>query len=250
MEAIVAQARGRPWEADLVVMEAQSADAAGELRRGGELFDRASGLYAAAGEDGSFIGHQALELVLAGEAANGLKLITPLPPVGPVNDLSKVDMLYALAETGQARRMQALLDLTLRRGPLDTTLNTVFAPTARGALALARGRARDALSALSPAAPMEGRDNAAPYLRGRIDLALNDAAGAAREFHKVIDRPGVDPWDIRHALAWLGLARAEAMQGRLADSRRDYQRFLGLWRNADTDVPVLIEARRELAKLG
>jgi DNA-binding winged helix-turn-helix (wHTH) protein/tetratricopeptide (TPR) repeat protein len=249
VETIVAQARGRPWEADLAVADAQSADAAGELRRGEELFDRAKGLYAAAGEDGSLIGHQALDLVLAGKPAAGLKLITPLPPVGPVMDLGKVDMVYALAEAGQARRMKALLGQFLEDRPLDTTLNTVFAPAARAALDLAQGRAQDALVDLAPAAPLEARDNAAPYLRGRIDLALKDGAGAAREFHKVIDHPGVDPWDIRHALAWLGLARAEALQSRHGDSRRDYRRFLDLWRNADPDVPVLLQARTELRAL-
>jgi DNA-binding winged helix-turn-helix (wHTH) protein/tetratricopeptide (TPR) repeat protein len=249
MEAAVAQARGRPWEADLTVVQAQSAYAAGEIRRGDALFDRAKGLYAAAGEDGSLIGHQALDRVLAGEPAAGLKLITPPPPIGPVMDLAKVDMVYALGEAGQARRMQALLGHYLKQMPLDTTLNTVFAPAARAALDLAQGRARDALIDLAPAAPLEARDNAAPYLRGRIDLALNDGAGAAREFHKVIDHPGVDPSDIRHALSWLGLARAEALEKRYGDSRRDYERFLALWRNADPDVPVLARARSELSAL-
>jgi tetratricopeptide (TPR) repeat protein len=132
---------------------------------------------------------------------------------------------------------------------LDTTLNTVFAPAARAGLDLAAGNARQALTELSPAAPYEGRDNAVAYLRGRIDMALADGSGAAREFHKVIDRAGVDPEDIRHPLAWLGLARAEALQSRYADSRRDYQRFLTLWRDADADAPVLIKAREELRAL-
>jgi DNA-binding winged helix-turn-helix (wHTH) protein/tetratricopeptide (TPR) repeat protein len=249
LDAIVAQARGRPWEADLTAEQAQDAYAAGELRRGDELFDRAKGLYAAAGEDGSFIGHEALDLVLAGEPAAGVKLITPLPPIGPVMDLAEVDMFYALGESGQARRMQALLGHYLKQMPLDTTLNTVFAPAARAALDLAQGRARDALTALAPAAPLEARDNTAPYLRGRIYLALGDGAGAAREFHKVTDHPGVDPWDIRHALAWLGLARAEALERRYGDSRLHYERFLGLWRNADPDAPVLLRAKSELGAL-
>jgi DNA-binding winged helix-turn-helix (wHTH) protein/tetratricopeptide (TPR) repeat protein len=249
LDAIVAQARGRPWEADLTAEQAQDAYAAGELRRGDELFDRAKGLYAAAGEDGSFIGHEALDLVLAGEPAAGLKLITPLPPIGPVMDLAEVDMFYALGESGQARRMQALLGHYLKQMPLDTTLNTIFAPAARAALDLAQGRARHALIDLAPAAPLEARDNTVPYLRGRIYLALDDGVGAEREFHKVTDHPGVDPWDIRHALAWLGLARAEALERRYGDSRRDYARFLALWRNADPDVPVLLRARSELHAL-
>jgi DNA-binding winged helix-turn-helix (wHTH) protein/tetratricopeptide (TPR) repeat protein len=248
-DAIVAQARGRSWEPALVDMQASAAMAAGQLRRGADLFEKARGLSAAAGEDGAMVGHESLDLVLAGETAAGLKLITPLPPHGPVMDASQVDLFYALGEAGEARRERALLQSWLDAFPMDTTLNTVFAPAARAALDLAGGHARQALTELSPAAPYEGRDNAVAYLRGRIDLALADGSSAAREFHKVIDRAGVDPEDIRHPLAWLGLARAEALQSRYADSRRDYQRFLTLWRDADADAPVLIKARAELRAL-
>ena len=50
-------------------------------------------------------------------------------------------------------------------------------------------------------------------------------------------------------LARLGLARAAALTGDIARSRGAYQDFLALWKDADPDVPVLIEARAEYAKL-
>jgi tetratricopeptide (TPR) repeat protein len=247
--AVIADGRGHPWEPSLVQLEARAAYAAGQMRRGDDLFERAAGLYAATGEDPDFLGHQALALALAGELDRASRLVaSPLLPGAPVN-LSRVSMLYALSEAGQLRRATSLLDQFRRDGPQDTTLNTVFAPVASATLDLTQGRARVALADLSPAAPFEARDNAAPYLRGRIYLALKDGAAAAAEFRKVIDRRGVDPEDIRHPLAWLGLARAEAMEGRFADSRRDYLKFVDLWRDADPDVPVLIQARAELQAL-
>jgi cytochrome c-type biogenesis protein CcmH/NrfG len=51
------------------------------------------------------------------------------------------------------------------------------------------------------------------------------------------------------ALAHLGLARAYAMQGDAAKAKAAYQDFLTLWKDADPDIPVLIAAKSEYAKL-
>jgi hypothetical protein len=39
------------------------------------------------------------------------------------------------------------------------------------------------------------------------------------------------------------------MQGDKANARGMYQNFLDLWKNADSDIPVLQQARAEFAKL-
>ena len=51
------------------------------------------------------------------------------------------------------------------------------------------------------------------------------------------------------ALAHLGLARAYVLQGDAAKARAAYQDFLTLWKDADPDIPVLIAAESEYAKL-
>jgi eukaryotic-like serine/threonine-protein kinase len=51
------------------------------------------------------------------------------------------------------------------------------------------------------------------------------------------------------ALAHLGLARAYALQGEPAKARTAYQDFLTLWKDADADIPILIAAKAEYAKL-
>ena len=50
-------------------------------------------------------------------------------------------------------------------------------------------------------------------------------------------------------MAQLGLARAAAAAGDTAKSRRAYQDLLALWKDADPDVPVLVQAKVEYAKL-
>jgi hypothetical protein len=49
-------------------------------------------------------------------------------------------------------------------------------------------------------------------------------------------------------LARLGLARAAALAGDITKSRRAYQDFLALWKDADPDMPILIQARAEYAQ--
>jgi len=51
------------------------------------------------------------------------------------------------------------------------------------------------------------------------------------------------------ALAHLGLARAYVLQGDTVKARAAYQDFLTLWKDADPDMPIVIAAKAEYAKL-
>jgi hypothetical protein len=85
--------------------------------------------------------------------------------------------------------------------------------------------------------------------RGRAYLALGNGSAAAAEFQKIVDHPGIVGINPIGALAHVGLARADAMQGDTAKSRAAYQDFLTLWKDADPDIPILIAAKSEYAKL-
>lgn len=39
------------------------------------------------------------------------------------------------------------------------------------------------------------------------------------------------------------------MQGDTAQARKSYQDFLTLWKDADPDIPILLEAKREFDKV-
>jgi len=51
------------------------------------------------------------------------------------------------------------------------------------------------------------------------------------------------------ALAKLGLARAYALEGDPSKARVAYQDFFALWKDADTNIPILVAAKSEYAKL-
>ena len=69
------------------------------------------------------------------------------------------------------------------------------------------------------------------------------------EFRKILDHPGVVQNEPIGALAHLGLGRAYALAGDNEKAKTAYQDFLALWKNADTDVPILMQAKAEYAKL-
>jgi Tfp pilus assembly protein PilF len=87
------------------------------------------------------------------------------------------------------------------------------------------------------------------YLRGLAYLQLRQGSEAAVEFQKILDHRGIVINSPIGALAHLQLARAYTMQGDTAKARAAYQDFLTLWKDADPDIPVLVAAKSEYAKL-
>jgi hypothetical protein len=90
-------------------------------------------------------------------------------------------------------------------------------------------------------------------------LAAGQGSAAAAEFQKIIDHSGI-VWNCwTGALAHVGVARANALQAKnsqgadadLARSRAlaAYKDFFAFWKDADSDIPVLKEAKAEYAKL-
>jgi eukaryotic-like serine/threonine-protein kinase len=87
------------------------------------------------------------------------------------------------------------------------------------------------------------------YVRGEAYLAAHQGSEAAAEFQKILDHRGIVLNEPIGALAHLQIGRAYAMQGDTAKARAAYQDFLTLWKDADPDIPILIAAKAEYAKL-
>lgn len=87
------------------------------------------------------------------------------------------------------------------------------------------------------------------YQRAQAYLAAGEPAKAAAEFQKLGDRRGWDEWGVFAPLAQLGLARAYAGQGGREKSRKAYDDFFTMWKAADSNIPILRQARAEYKKL-
>ena len=87
------------------------------------------------------------------------------------------------------------------------------------------------------------------YVRGNAYLKAGRGIDAVQAFQRLLDMKNVITVDPIMPLAKVGLARAYVMAGDQARARVAYQDFLGLWKDADPDVPVLREVKAEYAKL-
>jgi tetratricopeptide (TPR) repeat protein len=130
-------------------------------------------------------------------------------------------------------------------------------PTIRATLALNKGDAKQAQEILQTASGYEAcvpqiYANTAPvpypaYVRGLAYLKAGQAAKAVGEFETILR---IYNWQYPiEAQAHLQLARAYAMQGDTAKAKTAYEDFLTLWKDADPDIPILIAAKAEYAKL-
>ncbi len=160
-----------------------------------------------------------------------------------------VPAAMALAAAGDGDRAQALILQLARRRPEDTIVNQVWVPVVRALVSLSRGEAEEAIRVLGPAVPYD-RANLDPMLvRANAFLQAKRTAEAKEEFGRVVALRARFPFDPACALAQLGLARAHAVAGEEGQSRDAYQVVLGLWKDADSDIPLLKEAMAEEANL-
>jgi predicted Zn-dependent protease len=128
----------------------------------------------------------------------------------------------------------------------------------RAAAALKRNNPDDAVEMLKPAAPHDVYSPQAVYIRGLAYLAARNGTEAANEFQKIVDHRGIH-WQFQpvlpretgplRAMAFVGVARGAALAGDTPRARKAYQDFLALWKDADPDIPILVDARKEYATL-
>jgi tetratricopeptide (TPR) repeat protein len=195
------------------------------------------------------------------EAAQGLKRY-------PASQGVEVEAALAFAMAGDAERAESLAEDLNKRFPLDTQMQSLWLPAITAQLALKRKNPAVALNALQAATPIElglipfvaNLSCLYPtYIRGEAYLAAGQGSAGAAEFQKILDHSGI-VWNCwTGALAHLGIARANALQARTsqgadADAARvralaAYKDFLTLWKDADPDIPILIAAKAEYAKL-
>jgi eukaryotic-like serine/threonine-protein kinase len=175
------------------------------------------------------------------------------------NNSWEAESLSAIAfglagDSAQSERLAA--DLS-KRFPENTTVQFLYLPIARAAVALHSGDATRSIDALAASAPYELAETNYSftfslypvYLRGQADISAKQGAAALAEFQKIIDHSSVVGNESIGALAHLGLARGYALLGDSMKAKSAYQDFFALWKNADPDVPILKQAKAEFAKL-
>ncbi len=251
MEREAQWAGGKPREHNMLAAEADAAAFLGKLagareirRRAVEVAQRANLKETAAG----ITARQAMtEAVFGCFRQAREQAAAALAVARSRNTLPQAATTLALA--GDAAQAQKLIEELGQRFPVDTLINALWMPTARAAIEIKRGNAAKAIEGLRAAAPYELGSLWPIYVRGRAYLGAKAGTEAAAEFQKILNHRGVAPASPLYPLAHLGLGRAWALAGDTARSRKAYQDFLALWKDADPDIPILQEAQQEYAKL-
>jgi serine/threonine protein kinase/Flp pilus assembly protein TadD len=152
----------------------------------------------------------------------------------------------ALALCGEVSQARLLVDETIKLYPDDTVINAIWVPVIRAAIELQRGNASRAIELLQPASRYESAAEYWPqYLRGSSYVKLGRGAEAAAEFQKILDNRGQGSLSPLYPMAYLGLARAWGAAGDRSRSRKASDDFFALWKDADPDLRVLIDAKKE-----
>jgi tetratricopeptide (TPR) repeat protein len=185
------------------------------------------------------------------------------------NHDSQILGALALARSGDFAQAARMADDLAKQYPEDTLVSNYWLPSIRAAIELHRNNADKAIEILQAAVPYElASPNPSPsngatlypiYVRGQAYAKLRQGKEAAAEFKKILDHRTIVVNFVTGALAHLGLARGYALEAQSAQgadaeaarakARAAYNDFFTLWKDADPDIPVLIAAKAEHAKL-
>jgi eukaryotic-like serine/threonine-protein kinase len=252
MQREVEWSRGTPAEGQFLRYEAFVAAVQGRLRDAARFNERADAIaernrtpvevaVARAGFS--------LRAASVGNLANALSLADAAAAVPDAS--GSCLMTYAIA--GDQRRFERLLPRFVSNPPAADFFGFDMAPftsLAKGVLQLKRGMAEDAVQTLRAAAVYEKAARyqmLPPYWLGYALIAAGRPTDAINEFQMILSHRSIA--GMQWPLAHVGLARAHAAAGNVAASRKAYEDFFALWKDADPDVPILLEARKEYAAL-
>jgi tetratricopeptide (TPR) repeat protein len=177
--------------------------------------------------------------------------------VGPGLGLSRDNVTLEragriLALCGAGSEASAISSDLAKRFPEATLTVRASLPLIAAAAALQRGDAARALEQLEPVRPFDRAPSVEfwpAYLRGHAYLQRKDGAAAVAQFRNIVDHRGDVPGSMLYPLAYLGLARAAMLADDTDTARTAYDRLLVLWKEGDSNLPPLVDARVEQSRL-
>jgi eukaryotic-like serine/threonine-protein kinase len=255
MQRQVAWAKGKPGAEDQMLgLEADTAAYAGLLRKSREFSRLALASAERAEEKEAAAGYETVAAqreALFGNPGEARKLVAAALRLSKGRDVLYAAAL-ALALAADAAQAQSLAEELGRRFPEDSRVRFAYLPTLHAQIALNRHDPSEAIQVLqTPEAYEQGAAAYVypAYVRGESYLASHQGGEAAEEFQKILDHRGVVVNGPYGALAHLQLGRAYALERESGKARVAYEDFFTLWREADSDIPILKEAKAEYAKL-
>jgi Tfp pilus assembly protein PilF len=232
-----------------IFLRAGAAAAAGKRAQADDLFDSA---WQAAERENL---DEAADDILANQAAVELNLGLPAAARAALSGLhnqnaDSADLALVRAGLGDPSAAERFLTAHGADAHPATLRANVDLPRLRARLAMLRAKPLDAVAALEPTRPYELASYAVPSERAEAWLKAERPELAETEYQKILSNPGIDPLSPLYPMAHLGIARAYRRENKIAESRAAYESFFAEWKDADSDLPLLRQARAEYAQLG
>jgi len=263
MKRVVALSQGRAGTEDWIVhSQALVAAYSGRLREASFLSQRAVDLALQSGQREKAASYEAADAIwnaLFGNTSAARRRAAGALQLSKGRDV-EYGAAFALSLAGDSSRSQMLANDLEKRFPEDTSARLSYVPTLRALTAIHRNDPQQAIKLLEPSVPYElgatglyffvfvGNLDTA-FERGQAYLSAHQRAEASSEFQKIVDHRGIVASDPIGVLARLQLGRSYVLSGDTAKAKSAYQDFLTLWKDADSEIPILKQAKTEYAQL-
>jgi eukaryotic-like serine/threonine-protein kinase len=246
------------WEQSILYFQSDTAAYGGHLTQARELTRRAAGSAERIDRretSAEYVADAAVREAVVGNLSAAKQQANAALVLAKDTDVEAMSAV-ALGLAGAANQSTQLATELNKNFPKGTTVQRYLLPTIRAATVLRHDPAK-AIEVLTSSGPYElGQGSMVVsfnlygvYLRGEAYLATRQGSAAAVEFQKIVDHPGLVINEPIGALAHLGLGRSYVLTGDTGKAKAAYQDFFALWKDADSDIPILKEAKAEYAKL-
>jgi tetratricopeptide (TPR) repeat protein len=255
-EQQVAAVRGRRDEVEMLAIRMFAASYLGRFKDAADLVDEFQARSVALSR-ATQAGNAIMQLAIS-EAISGLgdqaKARAQKAEADGILDEGKVpDRLVLAAITRDAAAARALYPKAIelmktRSQPGDPNSEAVRAMD--GLLKLAEGKPGEAATAMEPVPLQPSQDsNEVISIWALAKFQAKDFASAAKGFDFLTSAESRRGLSASTPFTWLMRGRTYAALGQKEEARKSYQKFLDIWKDADPDVPLLVEGREEFAKL-
>ena len=252
-EEQVAAVRGRRDEVEMFAIRMFGAAYRGRFTEAGELAIEYQNRMAALSRSPQ--AGQNLMALAIGEALAGLherarNRVSETFNDGVLNESSLDERLVVAAITADAAAGRELLPLTLEENKKATAkaARDENERAIRAVAALAEKRPREAIELLEPVT-FDTAHSEAINLWSIAKLQVGDLPAAAKGLTFMTSPNARNTLTVTVPFAHATLARVQAQLGQKDEARKTYEKFFELWKDADPDVPLLVQARNEFSRL-
>jgi tetratricopeptide (TPR) repeat protein len=171
---------------------------------------------------------------------------------GILGDTEADDRMVVAAIVKDAAAARALLPVALEQQKKQASpgnLNTEGERAIHALLKIAEGKPAEAAAGMDPLTFRSALTDVVD-IWALAKFQSGDFAAAARGYDFLTSKDARQGLSASQPFSWLMRGRTYARLGQTEEARKSYQRFFDHYKDADPDVPLLLQAREEFARLG